>query len=54
MVRDRADGGPDGEQVVHAERLAAGVAPGNAREAVEVDHVFAMWAEIVGHVQNVG
>ena len=51
---DRADGGPDGEQVVHAERLAAGVAPGNAREAVEVDHVFAMWAEIVGHVQVVG
>ena len=54
LGRVSLDGGPDGLQVVHAERLTACVAPGNAREAVKVDHVFAMWTQIVGHVQNVG
>ena len=42
--------GRSGEEVEHAERLPAPVAPGDAREPIEVDHVFAMGAEIVGHV----
>jgi hypothetical protein len=46
--------GPEGKEVEHAERLAAPVAPGNARTAVEVDHVFTVGAEIVGHVQAIG
>ena len=49
-----SDRGPEGEKVEHAERLAAGVAPGDACEAVEVDHVFTVGAEVMGHVQRIG
>ena len=34
--------------------LATPVAPGDTRAPVEVDHIFAMGAEIVGHVHMVG
>ena len=49
-----ADGGAEREEVEHAEWLAAPGAPGNTRAPIEVDHVFAVRAEIVGHVQIVG
>ena len=51
ITRDRR---PQRKKVEHAERLPAPVAPGDAREPIEVDHIFAMGAEIVGHVQYVG
>ena len=48
----RRDPGPNRQQVEQRERLPAAVAPGHAREAVEVDDVVAMGTAVVGHVAD--